>query len=51
MARAYSAIDADVRDAVTEVVGLLVGEAISKGIADAGTSAAGVVANLFSSKR
>ena len=51
VARAHSAIDTDVRDAVTEVVGLLVGEAISKGIADAGTSAAGVVANLFSSKR
>ncbi len=50
VALAYASIDADIRGAVEEVVGSLVGEAVTKGIADAGTSAAGVVTGLFGKK-
>ena len=40
IARAFSTLDPDVRDAVSGIVGSLVGESVSKGIADAAESLA-----------
>ncbi|WP_307739301.1 Mbeg1-like protein [uncultured Parolsenella sp.] len=38
IARAYSTLDPDVREAVSQMVGALVGESLSKGLADAGAA-------------
>lgn len=48
VARAYAGIDPDVRGAVETIVGSLVGESISKTLADAGASIGEALGGLFS---
>lgn len=50
VARAYASIEPDIREAVETIVGSLVGESLSKGLADAGASISEALNQLFGVK-